>query len=143
MSVRGAISISYDSKNGSFSISSGHGNPEINEDEKALFENVQEILKDHPGLSKSKLEKRSSNYTSIVCGSEGWSDFMRFKFSPRAKWISIRIANEDVDAYRENPLFDAQKNKNQAHWKAAISSVNDVFKFSDLIKNACSAVLRS
>lgn len=83
------------------------------------------------------VENRTDSYTTLVYKG---SDFLRVKFTPKAHWLSIAIANKDVDDAKDDSLFALQKNKNQRHWKAAIESVDDVQKFIKYLENACDQV---
>lgn len=54
------------------------------------------------------LERRSKNYISMFYGA---NDFLRLKYSPRSKWISLRLPRELSSENVDNPLFAAQHNK--------------------------------
>lgn len=45
-------------------------------------------------------------------------DIARVKYTERAKWVSILMTNECSKENLDNPLFEKQKNKNQAQWKS-------------------------
>lgn len=92
------------------------------------------ILQNNPLYGKLAIEHRSDSYLSVVIG---YNDFLRFKYSSRAKWISLDLPPEIAAIHQNNPVFAAQKNKNQRHWKANISSLNDLDSISELINAAC------
>ena len=80
------------------------------------------------------VERRSDDYLSIVCDN---NDFLRFKLTPRTKWLSLNLPFDVRDQYKESPLFAAQKKKTAIHWKGALLSVSDVDKYKDLIIMSC------
>lgn len=86
-------------------------------------------------VSKIHLEKLSDNYTSAFYGEN--NDFLRFKFTDRTKWLSIRLSAKDMKENLSNPLFSAQSNKKQLHWKAKISDLSELDNFKTFILNAC------
>lgn len=87
----------------------------LSPEEENLVEIVMGYLADSVDVSMLGLEKRSNDYTTFVYG--GINDFLRFKYSSRAKWISLRLPAAIQKDNLENPLFSAQKNKKQLHWK--------------------------
>ncbi len=80
------------------------------------------------------VERRSDDYLSVICGN---NDFLRFKLTPRTKWLSLNLPFEIRDNYKESPLFAAQKKKSAIHWKASLSSLSDVENYKDLIIASC------
>ena len=87
----------------------------LSPEEEQLLEIILNFLVDSVDISFIGIEKRSANYTSLVYG--GLNDFLRFKYSSKSHWISLRlpalIRNDNIN----NPLFAAQKDKRQLHWK--------------------------
>lgn len=83
------------------------------------------------------VERRSNDYISVICEN---NDFLRFKLSPRTKWLSLNLPSELRPDYIESPLFAAQKKKNVVHWKATLSAVSDVDAYKDLIISSCRSV---
>lgn len=102
-----------------------------------FFQSLTELLSDSIDISKIRLEKRSDNYTSVIYGEN--NNFLRFKLTPKTKWLSINITGDDAKNNIDNPLFAAQKNKKQFHWKASINSIDDLPAFKTFIVNSCSA----
>ena len=86
------------------------------------------------------VERRSDDYLSIVCDN---NDFLRFKLTPRTKWLSLNLPFDVRDQYKESPLFAAQKKKTVIHWKGALLSVSDVDKYKDLIILSCRPALQA
>lgn len=80
------------------------------------------------------IERRSDDYLSVVCEN---NDFLRFKLTPRTKWLSINLPRDLRKQYESDDLFAAQKKKSAIHWKAIITDASDVDKFKDLIVAAC------
>lgn len=83
-----------------------------------------EIILDDLGLDRSlfKIEKPSQAYTTLKYGDY---DLFRIKYTNKARWIKIAIFNDMIDFYKEKPLFEAQKNKNEFMWKSDIKSLFD------------------
>ena len=80
------------------------------------------------------IERRSDDYLSVVCEN---NDFLRFKLTPRTKWLSLNLPRDLRKQYESDDLFAAQKKKSTIHWKATITDASDVDKFKDLIIAAC------
>ncbi len=129
------ISFSFDAKTKSVSVDSVFDKElNINDDEKKLAQIVLSFITP-PEISKSiQLERRSKNYISMIFGN---NDFLRFKYSERAKWISLRLPYELSSTNIDNPLFSAQKNKKQFHWRADIKSLDDLYLLKDFIIASC------
>lgn len=83
------------------------------------------------------VERRSDDYLSVVCEN---NDFLRFKLTPRTKWLSLNLPRDLRKQYESDDLFAAQKKKSAIHWKATITDASDVDKFKDLIIAACRPV---
>ena len=80
------------------------------------------------------LERRSHSYLSLLYDR---NDFLRFKLTSRAKWLSLFIPPELREKYKDSPLFTDQKKKSLLHWKAKLSSLDDVEKYKELIVASC------
>ena len=80
------------------------------------------------------IERRSDDYLSVVCEN---NDFLRFKLTPRTKWLSLNLPRDLRKQYESDDLFAAQKKKSAIHWKATITDASDIDKFKDLIVAAC------
>lgn len=98
---------------------------EINEDEKKIAEHFYNLIGEAAPIS---LERRSSSYLSLCLGGD---DFLRFKYTDRAKWIALD--SWAVKINDDNPLFISQKNKKQRFWKAELSDLSDALLFDDLV----------
>lgn len=83
------------------------------------------------------VERRSNDYISVICEN---NDFLRFKLSPRTKWLSLNLPSELRPEYIESPLFAAQKKKTVIHWKATLTDISGVDAYKDLIIASCRPV---
>lgn len=128
------ITLTIDTKTGEYSVESIFDKElNINEAEQQL---VNIVLSYFPRETSSqfKLERRSNNYISMFYGA---NDFLRLKYTPKSKWISLRLPFDLAKANLENPLFAAQSNKKQFHWKASLNSLDDLQLFRDFIIASC------
>lgn len=101
--------------------------------EEDFFRTLLDSLSKNVDISKIRLEKNSDSYTSVCYGNGIGVDFIRFKLTNRTKWMSLSIAEVDWDSNKDNPFFAAQKNKNQRHWKAKLTNIDDFLPYVDLI----------
>lgn len=128
------ITFTVNTKTGESSVASVFDkelNP--NESESKLIEIVLSFLPTE--ISRHiTLERRSKNYISMFYGA---NDFLRLKYSPRSRWISLRIPYELSLTNINNPLFAAQSNKKQLHWKANLNSFDDLNSLKDFIIASC------
>lgn len=108
---------------------------ELTDLEKNAYYTIIKLLTGCVDISKVTMKQMSNNYTSLFYGD--YNDFLRFKLTKRTKWISIRISEKDAMANENNPLFSAQQNKRQFHWKASINDVSDIYLFKQFIINSC------
>lgn len=109
--------------------------------EEKFYNILLETLSDEVDISKISLQKNSDSYTS-VCYKEGiGADFLRFKLTERTRWMSLSIANEDVDKYRDDLFFAAQKNKNQRHWRANLVNIDSFVPYKQLIVNSINEII--
>lgn len=81
------------------------------------------------------VQRRTKDYLTLIY-ERMENDFIRFKYTERAKWISVYIVKEIRDSYSESPLFEAQKKKNVGFWKARIESPSDIEKLKEPIESA-------
>lgn len=105
--------------------------PDLSDMENQIINIVRKFLSDSPYIEKFNVEQRSDSYVTLLCEQ---NDFMRFKYSPRAFWVSLRlpvaVAKENINS----PLFAAQQNKRQLHWKTSITSIDEIENIKDFIK---------
>lgn len=124
------ISISYNE--GQLSISSQfekglNASPE----DLAIANHFIDLIRSRTPAAALAIERRAEDYLSL-CSRE--SDFLRFKYTPRARWISVDVSGVDISP--DDPLFAAQKNKNQRFWKAAIKYLSDLSQFDEIVFSA-------
>ena len=128
----GAINIGIDENGKLYVHSQFEKKLNANEEELLIAEHfVSAIARAKPDVSVS-LERRSENYLSL-CVSE--NDFLRFKYSERAKWISIDTTYLNLS--EDDLRFAAQKNKRQRHWKAIICDLSELADYDELVVMAC------
>lgn len=102
------------------------------DDEREFLSRVLSFLPD-----TVQVERRSNDYISVICEN---NDFLRFKLSPRTKWLSLNLPSKLRPKYIESPLFAAQKKKTVVHWKAALNDISSVEVYKDLIIASCRPV---
>ena len=107
---------------------------DIKKQEEEICQYFISHLSSNHDKNKFSIEHRSEEYTSLFYGN---NNFIRIKYTPESKWISISPSNEDRVIHINNPLFDMQLNKNQSHWKSKIFSKEDLDKYLDIANNAC------
>lgn len=109
---------------------------EATEGELAFFEVIKSILIRAGAKPESvRLIRKSDSYLTVICRGE----IVRFKYTERARWISIQIVDSVRSNYESDSLFDSQKNKGQLFWKSSISDISDIESepaYSDLITAA-------
>lgn len=128
------ITFTIDSETGEYSVGSILDKElNINNDEQQLVDIVLSYFPDEIS-SQIRLERRSKNYISMFYGA---NDFFRFKYTPKSKWISLRLPFDIAADNLQNPLFAAQVNKKQSHWKATLNSLDDLKHFKDFIIASC------
>lgn len=130
-----AIEFRFDPENKCIFIGEPEKELSLTSDEETLLETVCLFIADHVDVSMLGIEKRSNDYTSIIYG--GMNDFLRFKYTSRTKWISLRLPISLQKENENNPLFSAQKNKRQLHWKASLSSLDDLEALKPFIIASC------
>lgn len=128
----GGISIGFDPKNGVFVTSQFEKDLVMNDDEKEIAEHFIVAIRAAAPAAPLSLEQRSFDYISLCVGA---NDFLRFKYTPRARWLSIDIIGLGVSP--DDPRFIVQKNKNQRFWKAKIDNISNLSAFDDLVIASC------
>ena len=90
----------------------------------ASEEEAANIIIDDLGIDKSlfKYVKPSENYSTIQYKD---FDFIRIKYTDNAKWIQIPMTTAMRKVNKDNPLFDAEENKNKVFWKSNIKDLHD------------------
>lgn len=123
------MNIGFDFNKGTI-ISSGD-KPQ-NEDENRIIYAIFDKL--DVDTEMCKIEKNSTDYTTLKYKQY---DLLRIKYTNGAKWIKILMANKELkNEYMNNPLFEAQKNKNEIMWKSTIDNIDDYIDIlNKVIKN--------
>lgn len=123
------MNIGFDFNKGTI-ISSGD-KPQ-NEDENRIIYAILDKL--DVNTEMCKIEKNSTDYTTLKYKQY---DLLRIKYTNGAKWIKILMANKELkNEYMDNPLFEAQKNKNEIMWKSTIDNIDDYIDIiNKVIKN--------
>lgn len=80
------------------------------------------------------VKRRSESYISLFYGE---NNFLRLKYSKKAKWVSLFLPHDLATANKDNPLFAAQKNKNQFHWRSDLKALDDLYSLRDFIVASC------
>lgn len=126
------ITVSFDPVTGRSSVKSIFEKElDINKEEKQLVDIVLSFLPPKK-VEEVHLERRSKNYISMIYKE---NDFLRLKYTERAKWISLDLPPELQDV--DNPLFAAQAKKSQRHWRADLDSLDDLTLLKDHIIASC------
>lgn len=133
--LKGVFTISYGDPERIVVINNRKRSVCLNDEEQEFIDMVFSFLASSVDISDLRLEKRSDDYTSLIYGE--YNDFLRFRLSTRTKWLSLRLPFDVQVNNMDNPLFDAQKNKKQFHWKAKLNSLEDVASFKDFIIASC------
>lgn len=132
--VKGVMQFGYDPESKKPYFISAEHQLHLNDVETEFLQKIYSFLSPEL-LQNVRVVRNSDDYVSVVFGE--YNDFLRFKFTDRAKWISLRLSPEDRKLNKDNPLFDSQKNKNQLHWKSNIHSISDLDSFRDLVSRSC------
>lgn len=103
--------------------------------EEEFYNSILELLSDTIDTSLIRVERRSDAYVSAIYGEN--NNFLRFKLSDKTKWISIFLTFDDKKDNMDNPLFEAQKNKKQFHWKSKLSNSKDYSVYKQFLINSC------
>ncbi len=126
------ISIGFDPESGVYVTSQFEKELVMNDDEQKIAEHFIAAIRAAAPAALLSLERRSTDYISLCVGV---NDFLRFKYTPRARWLSIDTIGLCVSS--DDSRFSAQKNKNQRFWKAKIDNISDLSVFDDLVIASC------
>lgn len=127
------ISIGFDYEKGEAVIKSQFDKDlNLTDDDKAIADHFIQIIGKSAPAAHVTLERRADEYLSLCVGD---NDFLRFKYTPRARWISVAVWGLDISP--DDPRFSAQKNKQARFWKASIRDVSDLSDFDDVVVASC------
>lgn len=110
---------------------------EIKEQEEAICQFFIDHMEDKE-LDLFSIEHRTEEYTTLVYQK---NDFLRVKYTPDSKWLSISLSEEDRANYKDDELFTMQSNKNQRHWKSRIYDMDSLEQYIPLANRACVKVV--
>ncbi len=94
---------------------------------------INELVNRGFNASDFRIEHRTLDYTSVF---KGLSDFLRVKSTDNVQWVSILVTPQDIEKYKDSPLFERQVNKSEFHWKAYINTGSNLQQYYDIIENA-------
>lgn len=122
------VTIGFNPEGGVFVTSQFEKELNAGPDDVAISEHFIEAIRRVSPAALLSLERRADDYLSLCTGD---MDFLRFKYTPRARWISIDVSGLDLSP--DDPRFAAQKNKNQRFWKASVVELSDLSAFDDVV----------
>lgn len=122
----GIITIGID-QNGPFVSSLLHKELTMTPEEEQIMEHFIRLLKNEEPDIVLQVEQRSSSYVSLC---KDMNDFLRVKWTDRSHWISVAVPSGHPE---DDPLFAAQKNKKQRHWKAELRSLDELSAFDAIV----------
>jgi hypothetical protein len=125
------ISIGFNPEGGVYVTSQFETDLNASSDDMRIADHFIDLIRQRSPAAALTLERRADDYLSLCTGE---MDFLRFKYTPRARWISIDVSGLDVQV--DDPRFAAQKNKNQRFWKASITDLSDLASFDDAVFGA-------
>lgn len=139
------MSITFSVSNGEVNLSAHYGQERevnLNDQEKLLVSVLFDILeRESCDTSLLRITRKSDSYATICMQGKNYEyDIIRFKYTDRAKWISISMSHEDRLSQVNNPLFVTQKNKNQIMWKASLASMDDCYGLAPYIIHSYSYI---
>lgn len=126
------ISIGFDPENGIFVTSQFEKELNMNDDEAKIAEHFISVTRAAVPAAPLSIERRSLDYISLCVGV---NDFLRFKYTTRARWLSVDIIGLCISP--DDPRFMAQKNKRQRFWKAKIDNTSSLSVFDDIVIASC------
>lgn len=109
---------------------------DLNEYEKEAISIIKSILQTNSfDTSTIQLERRTSNYLTLLINNSDCKigkDFCRIKMTNRTTWISLDLWGF-TKQLENDPRLNIVTNKNQRMWKIKLSSIQDLYNYSDLI----------
>ena len=88
-------------------------------EERTFFNQLIAAIGNAIDLDDLAVEQRNGDYRTVVSGS--WdNDVLRYRIGKGVFWVSVRMTRENMDKYQDSPLFAAQENKKQFHWRSSI-----------------------
>lgn len=118
---------------------------DLNEYEKEAISIIKSILQTNGfDTSTIQLERRTSNYLTLLINNSDCKigkDFCRIKMTNRTTWISLDLW-EFTKQLENDSRLNIVTNKNQRMWKIKLSSIQNLYNYSDLISLSFNNVSR-
>lgn len=92
-------------------------------------EEAANIIVDDLGIDKSFFEYAKPSLEYSTMRYKGF-DLFRIKYTDNTKWIQVPMTTPMRKANKDNPLFDAEQNKNKVFWK---SNINNLLDYKELL----------
>lgn len=106
-------------------------------EERSFCTRLIDTLKGDINLDDLAFEQRFADYRTVVYGD--WNnDFLRYHFGEDGFWVSVRVYPGIVADYEFSPLFKAQANKRQLHWRASVGA-DEIEELHDVMLRSCKA----
>ncbi|MBE6117409.1 MAG: hypothetical protein E7188_02525 [Erysipelotrichaceae bacterium] len=80
-----------------------------------------------------QIEQRTEDYLTVTYGV---NDFLRVKYTPVAKWLSLDIIDDNKQMAIDSGLFIVP-NDNRRHWQSYIRSFDDLEKYMNIAEHSC------
>lgn len=110
-------------------------------EEKVFYDAFISSLSNSLDFEDIVVEQRDGDYRTVVY--KDWdNDFLRYNLDFEDPWVSVRMYSPLMKKYKDNPLFDAQENKRQLHWRSSIDPL-DIGLLHDVIVESCEIFLEN
>ena len=107
--------------------------------EKGFYDKLIATLNGKIEVEDLVVEQRNGDYRTVVYGS--WdNDFLRYHFGGDGFWVSVRMSRELMKEYQDSPLFAAQENKRQFHWRSSVKP-DEIDQIGDVITESATYFL--
>lgn len=97
------------------------------------------LFNDRYTTNEFKIVQKATDYTTLVLRDY---DFLRLKYSPRAKWIKLPMFNDMIKKYIDDDRFATQKKKTEMYWKTIIEDEKDISNYFDILDDAFDNITR-
>lgn len=114
---------------------------DMDDEELEFFNRLIDSINDCLDVSEIVVEQRENTYRSVIY--KNWdNDFLRYSFNSDDAWVSVRMYSPLMKEYETDPLFDAQNNKRQLHWRSSIRPM-EIELLRDVIVRSCEIFLEN
>ena len=108
-------------------------------DERSFYNELVDAVANSLDIVDLVVEQRNGDYRTVVYGS--WdNDFLRYHFGSDGFWVSVRMSRELMNEYQDSPLFAAQENKRQFHWRSSVKP-GEINQIGDIIAESATYFL--